>query len=153
MGRIAAVLAALLVVGLGVAALRLYDSVVDLRSESVSDDVWIVSGLGGNVGVLRTEAGPVVVDSMIFRMQGERIRELAEELAGGPTQVLINTHYHADHSHGNPGFAPGTRVVATRRTLDYMLGLDGDWWDGPAAAALPNDLFETSPEREQIDVP
>lgn len=143
MRRIVTVLAALLVVGLGFAGLRLYDSVITLESEPVGEDVWVLFGLGGNVGVLRTGAGAVVVDSMTFRMQGKRIRELAEKLAGGPTQALVNTHYHIDHSHGNPGFAPGTRVVATQRTLDYMLGLDADSWQGAAAGTLPNDLFET----------
>ncbi len=143
MRRTVVVLAALVVVGLGIAAVRLYDAVITLESERVSDDVWAVSGLGGNVGVLRTAIGAVVVDSMTFRLQGERIRELAERLTGGPTQVLVNTHYHVDHSHGNPGFAPGTRIVATRRTLDYMLGLDGGAWEGKAAETLPNDLFDT----------
>ena len=56
-----------------------------------------------------------MVDTMTFRLQGKRIRELAEQLGGGPTQAVINTHHHADHSHGNPGFAPGTRVIATQR--------------------------------------
>jgi len=142
MGRIVAVLAALLVVGLGIAGIRVYDSVIGLESETVSDDVWAVFGLGGNVGVLRTGVGAVVVDSMTFRMQGKRIRELAERLTGGPTQALVNTHYHVDHSHGNPGFAAGTRVVATQRTLDYMLGLDGEAWGGAAAETLPNLTFE-----------
>jgi len=143
MRRIVTVLAALLVVGLGLAGLRLYDAVITLESEPVGEDVWVLFGMGGNVGVLRTGAGAVVVDSMTFRMQGKRIRELAEELAGGPTQALVNTHYHVDHSHGNPGFARGTRVVATQRTLDYMLGLDAGSWQGAAAGTLPNDLFET----------
>ena len=146
MGRIAALLAALLVVALAIVGLRIYDSVIGLEAEPVSEDVWVLFGMGGNVGVLRTDVGAVVVDSMTFRMQGERIREQAERLAGGPTQALINTHYHVDHSHGNPGFAPGTRVVATQRTLDYMLGLDAGSWQGPAARTLPNDVFETEHE-------
>jgi len=146
MGRIVAVLAAVLVVALGIAGIRLYDAVVGLEAESVTEDVWVVFGLGGNVGVLRTEVGAVVVDSMTFRMQGKRIRELAERLTGGPTQALLNTHYHVDHSHGNPGFAPGTRVVSTQRTLDYMLGLDAGAWQGAAADTLPNDVFETEHE-------
>ena len=106
-------------------------------AERVTDDVHAVRGLGGNVGVLRTSAGAVVVDTMTFRIQGERIRELAERLAGGPIQVVINTHYHVDHTHGNPGFAPGTRVVATERTRDYLLALDASYWDGKAEQTLP----------------
>ncbi len=130
-----------LVVVLGVGAIYLYLLVTSLESEPVSGDVHLIQGLGGNVGVLRTDRGAVVVDTMTFRLQGKRIRELAERLGGGPTQAVINTHYHVDHSHGNPGFAPGTRVVATRRTRDYLDALDAGYWEGDAGQTLPNDLF------------
>jgi glyoxylase-like metal-dependent hydrolase (beta-lactamase superfamily II) len=134
-----------LVVVLGIGAIYLYQTVTSLESERVTDDVHMIvgldRGLGGNVGVLRTERGAVVVDSMTFRLQGKRIRELAEQLGGGPIQALINTHYHVDHSHGNPGFAPGTRVVATQRTRDYLGAFDSGYWEGGAGETLPNDLF------------
>jgi glyoxylase-like metal-dependent hydrolase (beta-lactamase superfamily II) len=139
MGRILAGIAAALVVVLAVGVIYVHDRVTSLEAEQVTGDVYAVRGLGGNVGVLRTVAGAVVVDTMTFRIQGERIRELAERLVGGPIQVVINTHYHTDHSHGNPGFAPGTRVVATERTRDYLLAFDASYWDGKT---LPNDLFE-----------
>ena len=135
-----------LLVAAGLLAVYVQQRIVSLESERVSEDVHVVRGLGGNVGVLRTGSGAVVVDTMTFRIQGERIRELAERLAGGPIQAVLNTHYHIDHSHGNPGFAPGTRVIATERTKAYMLGLDGSYWDGAAAETLPNDVFRDEHE-------
>jgi glyoxylase-like metal-dependent hydrolase (beta-lactamase superfamily II) len=116
--------------------------VTTLDHEPVTDDVSVVFGAGGNVGVLRTERGAVVVDSMTFALQGRRIRELAERIGGGPTQAVINTHYHSDHTHGNPGFAAGTRVVATRRTRDYLMFFDRDYWSGGRAANVPGELFD-----------
>jgi glyoxylase-like metal-dependent hydrolase (beta-lactamase superfamily II) len=137
--------AAVVVLLLGIAAIYGYGSVTSLEAQPVSGDVHVLMGLGGNVGVLKTGDGAVVVDTMTFRVQGQRIRERAERLAG-PVQAVINTHYHLDHSHGNPGFAPGTRVVATRRTLEHMETFDADFWSGPAAETLPNDVFEQSHE-------
>ncbi len=140
--------AAALVVVAGVAFVWLYQEVTTLESERVTDDLHLVQagGINGNVGVLRTAEGAVIVDTMTFRAQGSRIRELAERLSGGPVQAVINTHYHMDHSHGNPGFPPGTRVVATRRTREYMLDFDPGYWSGGNAETLPNDTFEA--ERE-----
>jgi glyoxylase-like metal-dependent hydrolase (beta-lactamase superfamily II) len=83
---------------------------------------------------------------MTFRMQGQRIRERAEQLGGGPMQAVINTHYHSDHTHGNPGFAPGTRIVATTRTLELLTTRDADAWQGVAAQTLPNDTFTDTHE-------
>ena len=148
MGRILAGFAAALLVALAVGVIYVHDRVTSLEAERVTDDVYAVRGLGGNVGVLRTGEGAVVVDTMSFRIQGERIRELAERLGGGPIQVVINTHYHRDHTHGNPGFAPGTRVVATERTRDYLLAFDASYWDGGAEETLPNDLFEKEHEMQ-----
>lgn len=112
-----------------------------IESERITDDVHVLEGLGGNVGVLRTADGAVVVDTMSTALQGRRIRELAAQLGGGPVQALINTHWHFDHTHGNPGFAPGTRVVATARTREHLLARDPAAWRGAAEALLPNDTF------------
>lgn len=117
---------------------------VELRSlevEKLSDDLYVLRGLGGNTAVLRTDAGAVVVDTMLFPLQGDRIRERARALTGADTVLLINTHYHLDHTHGNPAFEPGTRVLSTERTLSHLKALDADFWSGDAARLLPNETF------------
>ena len=135
-------LAAGLVALLAVAGLWLFSAVRSLEVEQVTDDVFVIRGMGGNVGVLRTGEGAVIVDTMTFPFQGERIRERAEELTGEPVAIVINTHYHSDHTHGNPAFAPGTRVVATKATLHHLKTLDADFWQGEAAENLPNETIE-----------
>jgi cyclase len=112
-----------------------------LEVERLSDDLFVLRGLGGNTAVLRTDAGTVVVDTMALQMQGERIRELAEELTGNKVILLINTHYHIDHTHGNPAFAAGTRVLSTERTLSHLQTLDAEFWTGDAARLLPTETF------------
>ena len=112
-----------------------------LSIETVNEDIHVIRGMGGNTTVLNTDAGAVVVDSMTFKMQGSLIREKAEELTGKEVVLLINTHYHLDHTHGNPGFKPGTQVVSTERTLSHLETLDADSWRGDAAKLLPNETF------------
>ena len=134
--------------GVAVAALAavvFYQQVHDLQTEQVTPDVQVIYGLGSNVGVLRTERGSVVVDSMTFRSQGARIFERAQDF-GGPLQALVNTHYHVDHTHGNPAFPVGTKVVSTERTLRYLEALDADYWQGDAAGTLPNETFRNAHE-------
>lgn len=128
-------------------ALALYlfvSSYVDeLEVVQITDDLYMLkSNLGGNVGVLRTNDGTVIVDTLTFQSQGESIRAKAEEITGQPVTLIVNTHYHFDHTHGNPAFAAGTRVVATERTLGYLQTLDAEYWQGDAAGLLPNETFE-----------
>ena len=119
----------------------LYSQTRALEVEQLTDDLWVLRGFGGNVAVLRTDAGNVIVDTMTFHLQGERIRDVARELTGADTALLINTHYHLDHTHGNPAFAPGTRVLATERTLSHLQALDAEFWTGDAAQLMPNETF------------
>ncbi|MBW2274384.1 MAG: MBL fold metallo-hydrolase [Deltaproteobacteria bacterium] len=137
-----AVLAALVLVG----GLVIYSRISGMEVERVSEDLHVITGAGGNVAVLATSEGAVVVDSMSFEFQGEAIRARAEELTGEPVVLVINTHYHLDHTHGNPAFAPGTRVVSTARTLHHLTTRDAWYWNGDAAGLLPNETFEL--ERE-----
>jgi glyoxylase-like metal-dependent hydrolase (beta-lactamase superfamily II) len=134
-------IAVVLVALVGVLAVYLYNRVTVLDHEAVTDSVSVIYGAGGNVAVLRTQSGAVVVDTMTFPIQGRRILVLAERLGGGPTQAVINTHYHADHTHGNPAWPAGTRIVATERTRAYLERFDSAFWEGLAAGSAPNDLF------------
>ncbi|HWP67240.1 MAG TPA: MBL fold metallo-hydrolase [Candidatus Limnocylindria bacterium] len=113
-----------------------------LETTDVKPNVWMLSGVGSNVTVVATSEGTIVVDSMALVQQGERIVERAQALTGTPVAVLINTHYHLDHTHGNPAFPIGTKVVSTDRTLEHLRTLDGRWWkDSPAKDLLPNYTF------------
>jgi glyoxylase-like metal-dependent hydrolase (beta-lactamase superfamily II) len=78
---------------------------------------------------------------MTVKMQGSSIRKQAEQLTGKEVVLLVNTHYHLDHTHGNPGFKPGVQVVSTERTLSHLKVLDASNWQGDNARLLPNDTF------------
>jgi cyclase len=137
---------ALILITAGAAySLFMYRDIQSFDITRLTPDLHMISGgYGGNVGVLRTGAGTVIVDTMTFTMQGKKIRQLAEELTGEPVAVIINSHYHLDHTHGNPGFAPGTRVLSTARTLQHLQELDSSYFSGDAAALLPAETFEFS---------
>ena len=113
--RLGWVVAAVLL-SVGATAIYVFNQVIAFEVERVTDDVHVIFGLGGNVGVLATERGAVVVDTMTFSLQGRQIRKQAQELAGAPVTTIINTHYHLEHTHGNPAFPPGIKVVSTDRT-------------------------------------
>src|SRR5712691_11550609 len=101
--------------------------------ERVAPDLYLLTGVGGNTTVLVTDAGVVVVDTMTFVRQGAAILARIRELTDKPVAAILNTHYHLDHTHGNPAFAPGTQVVATTNTLRHLRELDTAFWaDAPA---------------------
>ena len=109
----------------------------------LTPNVHVFTGVGGNVGVLVTPAGVAVVDTMMMVRQGDAIRAAIRELTQLPIVAVLNTHYHFDHTHGNPAFPIGTRVVSTARTLAHLHERDADYWkDHPAVDLLPNDTVD-----------
>ncbi|MBQ62472.1 MAG: hypothetical protein CMQ19_10410 [Gammaproteobacteria bacterium] len=123
-----------------------FQQVRSLEVNQITNDLYVIFGLGGNVAVLDTDEGTVIVDSMTVVYQGEHIKEKAMELTGKPISLVINTHYHSDHTHGNPAFDPGTRVVATKRTLHHLQQTDADYFSGEAAKLMPNETFTDAVE-------
>jgi cyclase len=118
-----------------------YNRLTSLRYDRLTDDVFVIYGLGGNVGVLRSDAGTVVVDTMTFPVQGKRIRAMAEKITGKPVRIVVNTHYHPDHSHGNPAFDEATEIVTTEQTRKNLLVRDARFWQGANAVGLPDTTF------------
>ena len=134
------------IVALGALAGVAWWRVVHLDATQVRPGLWMLSGIGGNVGVLVTNEGVVVVDTMTFVRQGQSILERIRDLTDQRVMAILNTHYHLDHTHGNPAFPP-TDVIATRRTLEHLRTRDADFWrDSPARELLPNRVFDTTQE-------
>jgi cyclase len=127
----------------GTVAAAAWWTVGDLQHTQLTDDVHMYAGIGGNVGVLVSRDGVVVVDTMTFVRQGDAIRARVAELTSQPIVAVLNTHYHVDHTHGNPAFPIGTKVVSTAKTLAHLQTLDADYWKNrPAKDMLPNDTFD-----------
>jgi len=107
----------------------------------VAGPVYMLQGAGGNIGVVADPAGMLLIDAM-YERAAEQIRAAIRSLPGGDrVRVLINTHWHADHTNGNKAFGPGATIIAhenvrTVAAKDQVL-LGGQVSALPATA-LPN---------------
>ncbi len=105
----------------------------------IDDRFYVILGGGGNSAVLIGDDGVLVVDPK-FKSPGRRLAEFIRSVTDKPVKAIVNTHYHADHSHGNANYAPGADIIAQRRTREHLLQFDGDFWQvEPAWSMLPND--------------
>jgi glyoxylase-like metal-dependent hydrolase (beta-lactamase superfamily II) len=111
----------------------------------VAGPVYLVEGGGGNIGVVADDAGLLMIDAMFERTAGA-IREAVKALPGGDrVRVLVNTHWHADHTDGNKAFGPGAAIVAhenVRALVARDQSLMGGVTKALPAAAVPNITFE-----------
>ena len=85
---------------------------ITVTTHKINDTLYWLEGQGGNVGVSAGEDGILIIDDQFERM-APAIRGALEELnAGDELKWVLNTHFHGDHTGGNPVFGKLAPIVA-----------------------------------------
>jgi alkyl sulfatase BDS1-like metallo-beta-lactamase superfamily hydrolase len=85
----------------------------------ISDSIYMVP-TGGNVYLVTTPAGNVVIDTALAGQAAEARKLLVAE-NHGPVKYILLTHGHADHIGGIPLWKEaGTQIVAQRNYVEFL---------------------------------
>jgi len=108
----------------------------------------------GNAAIVDTGARTIVVDSFMTTVGAAELRLVAEELTGRSVFMLVNTHWHGDHTFGNQVFAD-VSIVATESTSraiasDSTSDLDAYGAELDAAIARFEEMLESDSEADRI---
>jgi glyoxylase-like metal-dependent hydrolase (beta-lactamase superfamily II) len=101
-------------------------SQVEIRSERVADDLYVLFGFGGNIAVQFGDQGVLMVDSQ-FPELVPKVKAAIAKVGGGEIKFVINTHWHYDHADGNPAYGKeGVWFISQtesrrRMTMDNVL--------------------------------
>ena len=79
--------------------------------EKVKDNLYMVTGGGGNTAVLVTANGVVLVDTKLADW-GQAIMDQVKTVTDKPVTHIINTHTHGDHVGSNEFFPASVEIVA-----------------------------------------
>jgi glyoxylase-like metal-dependent hydrolase (beta-lactamase superfamily II) len=111
-------------------------ALAEVTETVISPDVVAIRGRSENMVAVRTDAGLVVVDSLISPLHARLARErLAARFPGQPVRYLISTHYHLDHNFGAQEYPEAiliahaqnaARAPATQALADEFLRAPGE---------------------------
>ena len=94
-------------------------STTPIQTTRLYDNVYLLQGAGGNMVLQTGPEGNVLIDSS-FAPAVPRIRETIKTLgdsASAAAGILINTHWHPDHTGGNEGMhSAGFTIFAQQNT-------------------------------------
>jgi cyclase len=82
-----------------------------LEMQKVKDNLYVITGGGGNTAAFVTEKGVVVVDTKLPGL-GPQILEKVKSVTDKPVMMVINTHTHGDHVGSNNAFTGNVEFVA-----------------------------------------
>ena len=80
------------------------------KFEDLRRNVGFFTGQGGTIGYLVTPDGAIAVDAQFPATAKACVEGLQQKSPKG-IQMLINTHYHGDHTGGNIAFRPAVKSI------------------------------------------
>lgn len=115
-------LALIIFLGVQTAVLAQDFEKVQIQAIKVTDNVYMLIGAGGNIGVSVGDDGVLLIDSQ-FSELAEKIKVAVAELNQGPIRIVCNTNWHYDHAYGNEWLAKaGAIIIAHENSRKHMLG-------------------------------
>ncbi|MBL4911423.1 MAG: MBL fold metallo-hydrolase [Alteromonadaceae bacterium] len=99
------------------------------------NNVYMLKGAGGNIGVLATDKGLIMIDDQ-FEPLAERIETAMQSISKQPIKYIINTHFHGDHTGSNGYFSHQAPIFAHQNVLERLLD------EGKKAEFLPDITYQ-----------
>lgn len=116
-----------------------------VETTDLGEGIYMLTGRGGNIGVLSGEDGTFVIDSQYADMAPALLSAIEDISGEAEVRFLLNTHWHGDHTGGNVPMADtGATILAhdgvrTRLTTENSSQMGGETRITPPApeAAWP----------------
>lgn len=93
-----------------------------MQRERVADDIYVfISDQYAQVSatLISTPEGAVLFDTLLYPEETRQIQRFVERRLGTSVKVVINSHFHADHTAGTC-FFPGAEVIAHAKCRELL---------------------------------
>jgi cyclase len=91
-------------------------SKVEIKTEKLSDTIYMMTGSGGNLGVAVGDDAVFIIDDQ-FAPLTPKIKAAIAKLSKKPVQFVMNTHWHFDHTGGNENFGKAGAVIVAHENV------------------------------------
>ena len=126
------------------------NSEVTINTTKLSDNVYMLVGSGGNIGISAGDDGVFIIDDQFARLT-PKILEAIKAISDKPLQFLVNTHYHGDHTGGNENMTKqGVKIIAHENVRKRLL--DGESTKDALPIITFNDRINVHMNGEDVNV-
>ncbi|MEM9620420.1 MAG: MBL fold metallo-hydrolase [Pseudomonadota bacterium] len=94
---------------------------VEMKAQPVSGSVHMLEGAGGNIGVSVGADGTLIIDDQ-FAPLADKIIAGLQELGGDRPRLILNTHWHGDHTGSNPEMGKTGTIISHNNVRVRLLG-------------------------------
>lgn len=127
------------------------DIEVQINPDKVTDNIYLLYGAGGNIGLFLGEDGAVMIDDQFAKMS-DKIMSVVDSLSETPIRYLINTHWHGDHTGGNAYFAEKGATIVAHENVRERLSHDQIRPFGRSTEAAPEIAWPTLTYNDEMQI-
>jgi len=98
----------------------LHSSEVKIMTVPVAEQIFMITGEGGNIGLFIGSDGTFLIDDQ-FAPLTDKIVAAIKSAGGEFPRFLINTHYHGDHTGGNENLGQGGTLIFSHHNVRERL--------------------------------
>lgn len=114
-----------LVLSAGAFAHSNHDDGPKFSSQALSSNLYMLSGKGGNLALSTGDDGLLLIDDDYLDM-AEKTQAAIKKISPEPVKFLINTHWHFDHTGGNPMMGESGAVIVAHDNVRKRLLTGGE---------------------------
>jgi glyoxylase-like metal-dependent hydrolase (beta-lactamase superfamily II) len=101
---------------------------------------WLEGTKGGNIAISSGPHGAIVIDTYVPNAKEQLEKAVADSVGELPVRLVLNTHWHGDHTGNNASYGKHATIVAHDNVRRRLLGdhsMGGRTAQGTLPAALP----------------
>ncbi|PKP44396.1 MAG: MBL fold metallo-hydrolase [Bacteroidetes bacterium HGW-Bacteroidetes-13] len=93
---------------------------VTIKVTAVTDQISMLVGQGGNIGLLVGEKKALMIDDQFAPLTG-KILDAVKTVTDKPVSYLLNTHWHGDHTGGNANMSQTGALIFAHENVRKRL--------------------------------
>lgn len=93
---------------------------VEIQTQSITDNISFLIGRGGNIGVIHSEEGIMIIDDQ-YAPLSHKIEAALMKLSESNLKFIVNTHYHGDHTGGNENLSINGAIIVAHENVKSRL--------------------------------
>lgn len=107
----------------------------------ITDNIYLLTGQGGNIGVFKNEKGLFIIDDQFARLSDKILSRLST-ISDQTVTMVINTHYHRDHTGGNANMTKQGATIFAHANVRKRMKNNQKKTNSPTTSSLPVITFD-----------
>jgi len=98
-------------------------SKVEVKATKITNNIYMLTGAGGNIGLSVGEDAAFIVDDQ-FAPLTPKITAAIAQITPKPVKFVLNTHWHSDHAGGNENLGKAGALIVAHHNVRKRLNSD-----------------------------